>query len=137
MKKLAAVSSLQALGLISCLAAAPLQAAETAGGALRDLETRPLDLPPEPPADTPTLTPPPATEQTAGGQTVNILGFRFTGNTAFSDDQLAALLLDLSGQAFALGQLQQAADRITAWYRQHDWLLARAILPPRKLMTAT
>ena len=133
MKKLAAVSSLQALGLISCLAAAPLQAAETAGGALRDLETRPLDLPPEPPADTPTLTPPPATEQTAGGQTVNILGFRFTGNTAFSDDQLAALLLDLSGQAFALGQLQQAADRITAWYRQHDWLLARAILPPQEI----
>lgn len=133
MNKLAAVSSLQALGLISCLVAAPLQAAETAGGALRDLETRPLGLPPEPPTDTPTLTPPPATEQSTGGQAVDILGFRFTGNTAFSDEQLAAVLLDLSGQGLTLGQLQQAADRITAWYRQHDWLLARAILPPQEI----
>tara|TARA_Y100000296_G_C5165236_1_gene254199 strand:+ start:546 stop:2207 length:1662 start_codon:yes stop_codon:yes gene_type:complete len=124
---------LQAVCLLGGLAAGGLQAAETAGGALRDLETRPLDLPPEPPADTPTLTPPAASEQAAGGQTVNILGFRFTGNTAFSDDQLAAIVLDLSGQALTLGQLQQAADRITAWYRQHDWLLARAILPPQEI----
>ena len=133
MNKLLVTSSLQAACLFSCLAAIPLQAAETAGGALRDLETRPLGLPPEPPTDTPTLTPPPATEQSTGGQAVNILGFRFTGNSAFSDDQLAVLLIDLSGQALTLGQLQQAADRITAWYRQHDWLLARAILPPQEI----
>ena len=133
MQKQQVKNGLQAMCLLGALAAGGLQAAETAGGALRDLETRPLDLPPEPPADTPTLTPPAASEQAAGGQTVNILGFRFTGNTAFSDDQLAAVLLDLSGQALTLGQLQQAADRITAWYRQHDWLLARAILPPQEI----
>ncbi|MEL0168576.1 MAG: ShlB/FhaC/HecB family hemolysin secretion/activation protein [Pseudomonadaceae bacterium] len=133
MNKLAAVSSLQVAALLSCFAATNLQAAETAGGALRDLETRPLDLPPEPPADTPSLTPPPSTEQTTGGQTVNILGFRFTGNSAFSDEQLAAVLVEMSGQALTLGQLQQAADRITSWYRQHDWLLARAILPPQEI----
>ena len=99
----------------------------------RDLEIRPLDLPPEPPADTPSLTPPPAEQQVQGGDTVDIIGFRFTGNSAFSDEQLAAVLLDLSGQALTLSQLQQAADRITAWYRQHEWLLARAILPPQEI----
>ncbi|MBF56458.1 ShlB/FhaC/HecB family hemolysin secretion/activation protein [Halomonas sp. FeN2] len=133
MNKLTAVSSLQALGLMSCFIAMPLQAAETVGGALRDLETRPLSLPPEPPTDTPTLTSPDVTEQDAGGQTVDIQGFRFTGNSAFSDEQLAAVLENLHSRPLTLGQLQQAADRITAWYRQHDWLLARAILPPQEI----
>lgn len=133
MRKLAAVSNLQVLCLLSCVVATPLQATETAGGVLRDLETRPLSPPPEPPTDTPTLAPPPLTEQTTGGQTVDILGFRFIGNSAFRDDQLLAVLIDLPGQALTLAQLQQAADRITAWYRQHDWLLARAILPPQEI----
>lgn len=131
--ELVAVSSLQVVWLFSCIAATPLQAAESAGGALRDLEIRPLDLPPEPPEDTPSLAPPPAEQQVQGGDTVDIIGFRFTGNSAFSDEQLAAVLLDLSGQALTLSQLQQAADRITAWYRQHEWLLARAILPPQEI----
>jgi hemolysin activation/secretion protein len=131
--KLTAISSLQALSLMSCFIAMPLQAAETVGGALRDLETRPLSLPPEPPTDTPTLSSPTVTEQDTGGQTVDIQGFRFTGNSAFSDEQLAAVLENLHSQPLTLGQLQQAADRITAWYRQHDWLLARAILPPQEI----
>lgn len=124
---------LQAVCLLGGLAAGGLQAAENAGSALRDLEQRPLALPPEPPADTPRLTPPPLSEAPAGGATVNILGFRFTGNSAFSDEQLAAVLLDQSGQALTLSELQGAADRITRWYRDHDWLLARAILPPQEI----
>ena len=118
---------LQAVCLLGGRAAGGLQAAENAGSALRDLEQRPLALPPEPPADTPRLTPPPLSEAPAGSATVNILGFRFTGNSAFSDEQLAAVLLDQSGQALTLSELQGAADRITRWYRDHDWLLARAI----------
>jgi len=124
---------LQAVCLLGGLAAGGLQAAENAGSALRDLEQRPLALPPEPPADTPRLTPPPLSEAPAGSATVNILGFRFTGNSAFSDEQLAAVLLDQSGQALTLSELQGAADRITRWYRDHDWLLARAILPPQEI----
>ena len=124
---------LQAVCLLGGLAAGGLQAAENAGSALRDLEQRPLALPPEPPADTPRLTPPPLSEAPAGSATVNILGFRFTGNSAFSDEQLAAVLLDQSGQALTLSELQGAADRITRWYRDHEWLLARAILPPQEI----
>ena len=124
---------LQAMCLLGGLAAGGLQAAENAGSVLRDLEQRPLALPPEPPADTPRLTPPPLTEATAGGASVSILGFRFTGNSAFSDEQLAAVLVDQAGQSLTLAELQGAADRITRWYREHDWLLARAILPPQEI----
>ena len=124
---------LQAMCLLGGLAAGGLHAAENAGSVLRDLEQRPLALPPEPPVDTPRLTPPPLTEATAGGASVSILGFRFTGNSAFSDEQLAAVLVDQAGQSLTLAELQGAADRITRWYREHDWLLARAILPPQEI----
>ncbi|WP_321958995.1 ShlB/FhaC/HecB family hemolysin secretion/activation protein [Burkholderia cenocepacia] len=98
---------------------------------MRDLEaprpalpapTRPdLDLPP---ADT-------AASPAAGdtGPRVTVHAFDIEGNAIFATAQLKLPLADLIGRDLGFGELQQAADRITAYYRAQGYLLARAYLP--------
>lgn len=116
-----------------CLALSGVQAAEQVGDVLRELEAKPLSPPPEPPAGTPAIELPADSEQQAGSATVTLEGFRFNGNTAFSSDELAALLSDDIGVKLSLSDLYGAASRITAYYREHGWLLARAVLPPQDI----
>lgn len=54
---------------------------------------------------------------------------RFTGNAAFTDAELHALVEDALGRDADLAALQRLADRITHYYRAHGYPVARAWLP--------
>lgn len=62
-----------------------------------------------------------------------IQSVRITGNTAFTEAQLLALITDLAGKERTLADLQQATAVISRHYRQAGYLVARAYLPQQKL----
>ncbi|WP_244136860.1 ShlB/FhaC/HecB family hemolysin secretion/activation protein [Burkholderia pyrrocinia] len=101
-----------------------------AGRAMRDIETPRPDLPPE---TAPELTIAPS-EEAAGsapesGPRVLVRAFALDGNTVFGNDELQPLVADLAGSTLGFADLQRAAARITAYYRRHGYVLARAYLP--------
>ncbi|WP_050468487.1 ShlB/FhaC/HecB family hemolysin secretion/activation protein [Herbaspirillum chlorophenolicum] len=128
--------TLWVIGPVLSLAAsaAHAQSLPGAGELLRDLRpAQPLaapgnqSLPPEAPLG---ATPPPAD---IGQEKFAVSGFRIEGAVAFSPDILAQLLQDLIGPERSLATLNEATARITCFYREHGYLLARAYLPAQRL----
>ena len=58
-----------------------------------------------------------------------VRAFRITGATAFSASEMLPLLRDFEGRDLGLADLEQAAARITNFYREHGYLVARAYVP--------
>jgi hemolysin activation/secretion protein len=65
----------------------------------------------------------------AGTARITPAGFRFNGNTVFSGELLAALLASRLHQPTDLTGLTEAANTISAYYRQNGYLLTQAYLP--------
>jgi hemolysin activation/secretion protein len=65
--------------------------------------------------------------------TVTISKFTFTGNSSFSEEQLAALLVDFLNRPLDIKALNQAMSTITQYYRKHGFLLAQAYLPEQDI----
>lgn len=103
-----------------------------AGQSIREIESAPLSVPPPQRLD---LTLPEADggQPAPGGPAVEVSEFRITGNQAIPGSELRPLLDDLKGRTLTLGQLQQAARRLTDHYRQRGYLLARAYLPAQEI----
>ena len=127
--KLMAASTLTLIALGALTPTLSLaQVVPDAGTFIRELETEPtpvperdnlnVQLPEQPPA--------PITE---GGPALLVERFTLTGNQAIGTDTLLALIDDLTGTQVTLGELQQAAARITAYYRAQGYFLSRAYLP--------
>ena len=53
----------------------------------------------------------------------------FAGNTRFSSQTLQALMADRIGGRVTLADLQRLADRVTALYRESDYILTRTVVP--------
>jgi hemolysin activation/secretion protein len=105
------------------------------GGAL--LKTLPdLPQPAVPAKPAPIQTPESATapeQQAQPGVSVQVKGFRFTGNRRFSHDELAALLTNYSGTRVDFAGLQEAAAKVRNFYRGHGYFLATAYLPKQQI----
>ncbi len=56
-----------------------------------------------------------------------------TGSSAFSAQELEALVQDLAGAEHSLAELTAGAGRITAYYRAHGFVVARAYLPAQDI----
>lgn len=96
---------------------------------------RPLEMPkpqaaPENLFEIPDTTTRPVENQ---GATFVLKAVAFEGNTALDEGVLSKELFGLIGQSVGLGDLQAAANRLTACYARHGYLLAQAILPPQKV----
>ena len=92
---------------------------------------------------TPALVPSPEKEKAhatpASDARISVSEVRITGNTVFSDAQLQALIApalaaetgsgSAPGRQFSFAELEALAERITAYYREQGYLLARAYLP--------
>lgn len=85
-------------------------------------------LPPrgEPPLE---LRPPQATPPAPGAARITPAAFNFTGNTVFSSELLAALLASRLNQPTDMAGLSEAANSVSAYYRQKGYLLTQAYLP--------
>ncbi|WP_176256933.1 ShlB/FhaC/HecB family hemolysin secretion/activation protein [Derxia lacustris] len=72
-----------------------------------------------------------------GGATLHVERFRIEGDASVADDEAQAELASLRGRDLSFAQLQDAALRITALYRRHGLLLARAYLPQQDASDGT
>ncbi|WP_431822075.1 ShlB/FhaC/HecB family hemolysin secretion/activation protein [Burkholderia sp. F1] len=105
-----------------------------AGTSMRDVETSRPNLPPEAtpdleivPSDS-AAQPPPET-----GPRIFVRAFEIGGNTVFDGETLQARVADLAGDTLGFADLQRAAERITAYYRERGYVLARAFLPKQAI----
>jgi hemolysin activation/secretion protein len=119
----------------SAIAVAPMASAQAppdSGTILRQIDPAPQS----PTTSTPTITLPletrPALPITTD-MTVDVRGFRITGSTVFSERQLLPLLTDAAGSALNIQELDAIADRITRFYRERGYLVARAYLPQQEV----
>ncbi|WP_230943385.1 ShlB/FhaC/HecB family hemolysin secretion/activation protein [Burkholderia cepacia] len=105
-----------------------------AGATMRDVETSRPSLLPEAAPDLEigpsdgAAPPPPDT-----GPRVLVRAFEIGGNTVFDGATLQALVAGLAGDAQSFTDLQRAAGRITAYYRERGYVLARAYLPKQDI----
>lgn len=67
------------------------------------------------------------------GTTFIVRSVRLSGITAFSDLQLLPFVADLAGREVSLADLEAAAARVTAFYREHGFTVARAYVPAQKI----
>lgn len=72
-------------------------------------------------------------EAPASTATVTLSRFVFVGNTQISADELNAALKDYLGRPLTVADLNAAADRATAAYRERGYNLARVLLPPQDI----
>lgn len=104
-----------------------------AGQTLQQMQSVPPPATPEKPA--PTLTNEiPATEaQPAGrGETVHVTHLMFRGNTAF-DSEVLSRVAHIENADVTLQDMRSATHRISQYYRQHGYLVARAYVPPQDI----
>jgi hemolysin activation/secretion protein len=113
---------------LSCGIVTAQQAPPDAGTILRETERAAPEAPPPPgaPILAPEAQPPPLE---AAGPAFPVAGFRISGNTVFPAPQLLALIASWKGDERTLGDLEAAAGRITQFYRDHGYLIARAYVP--------
>ena len=137
--RLGRVSGKQITRPLSCmvlaLLAAPTiaQVAPNAGQLLQGVDQNRLTPPPKS-ANLPIVEEParPAL-QAPSGVKFQVTTFRFSKNKAFSSEELAGLLADLVGKELTLADLDNAAARISRYYRQHGYFVARAYLPAQTI----
>jgi len=68
-----------------------------------------------------------------GGAQVRLKAIHFSGNTAFDDAALQALLADAIGKAQTFADLNRLAARVSRHYRKAGYLVARAYLPAQEV----
>jgi len=68
-----------------------------------------------------------------GVATLRVNGYHITGNTVFTEQKLLSLLTNFSGKDLTLDSLNDAAETIKGYYRDHHYFLAQAYLPPQRI----
>ena len=124
------LASLLVISLVPALATA--QVRPDAGSTQRDLEQRPLEVP----RAGSRLSTEPARPALRADESTRfaVSSLTVSGNTAFDAATLLALVRDdFVGKTVSLKQLQDAAARITAFYRARGYLVARAYIPAQRI----
>lgn len=70
---------------------------------------------------------------TDGGVRIPVRAIRVTGSTLYSAAELEAMVADMIGGTRSLAELELAAARISAHYREHGRFLASAYLPVQEI----
>ncbi len=116
-----------ALGVMALCTVAAAQPVPDAGQIQREVLPRPtVPVPAAPPIG---IREPATGESAAGGTRFAVQAVALQGHTAFSTDELLALVADLPGPERTLADVQAAAQRITAYYRANGYPVARAFVP--------
>ena len=114
---------------------AQAQIVPDAGTILRQQEQKPLEVPTRP---APTIKQEPARPALKPADTPRFVlkGFRVTGNTVFAESELIALVREYVGKDVVFADIDQAAARISRYYREHGYTVARAYIPAQTITTA-
>lgn len=126
---------IHAVLMIAFAAPAHAQVRPDAGSTQRDLDQRPLEAPrARPPLSTEPARPALKADDT---QRFAVASVTISGNTAFDAATLLSLVRDdLVGKSVTLKQLQDAAAKVTAFYRARGYLVARAYIPAQRIAEA-
>ena len=109
------------------------QALPNAGSSLRESQQSAPVLPP-PATGTIEVAPDAQTPLPAvDAMRFQVNAFRVSGNQVFDSVVLLTLVQDVTGGERSLDQIEQAASRITAYYREHGYLVARAYVPAQDI----
>lgn len=121
------------LALLSGLPAHAAPVAPDAGQTIRELQKQPgssmhnATVPLHLGGDT-------ARKDTANGDArTEVKAIHVSGSSAFAAAELEALVADLPGSKRTLAELDKAAGRITAYYRERGYVVARAYLPAQEI----
>lgn len=60
---------------------------------------------------------------------LTISAFKFSGNTAFSADELSKLVQEFTGHEIGIKELNQAIGKVRNYYRQNGYVLTQVYLP--------
>jgi len=124
------------LALTVALGCAGVTAAErppNVGTTVREIEQQ---RPAVPPKAKPSLQVEPPSRpalDAAGDATFRVNSVRISGATLFSDLELLPLVAELAGREVGLADLEAAAGRITQFYRNHGYPVARAYVPAQTI----
>ncbi len=124
-----------ALAILCLGALAPVLAAPPTPGAIQQQTTPPPTLPSAP---GPVLTLPEPVQQ--GGQSavrIAVREIRLEGNQLIPTAELMPLVAEPQAKTVTLGELNQAAGRVTAYYRAQGYPLAYAYLPAQTIADGT
>lgn len=115
----------------------------------------PQDIEPPPPSRFPETTPSPAlpppeqllnplapttpdeTPQTPEGAQITVKQFEFTGNTAFSDEELAEVTAEFTNRPITFAELLNARTAVTQLYVNNGYATSGAFIPPQPLTEDT
>lgn len=124
---------LSALTLLASLSAHAAAVAPDAGQTMRELQQQPE--PGKPKAAVPLrFEGDTAHKNTADGDArIDVKAIHVSGSSAFPAAELESLVADLVGSEHTLTELVAGAARITAWYRERGYVLARAYLPAQEI----
>ena len=62
-----------------------------------------------------------------------VKSIHISGNNAIATAELEALLVDLVGGEHTLAELNDGAERITAYYHERGYIVSRAYIPPQEI----
>ncbi len=120
-------------GLPVALPAAAQVVAPDAGQLLEQVRP-PLPVPEAAPAPAPEVAP--AAPADAGPR-FRVNRLQVTGATVFTEAQLRALVDDVENTEVTLSELSERAGRITRFYRDRGYILARAVVPQQEVADGT
>ncbi len=129
------VSSLSLIALVGAVSSAPIyaQTQPNAGTLIREIQSEQV-APGETSPEGLTLPKAEAKQMPANsGAKILVKTFQVTGAEQFRAATLEALLADLQGELLNLAGLEQAAARITAYYQEQGYFLARGYLPQQDI----
>lgn len=94
--------------------------------------------PPEELLQPPTTAPKPSEEPQLGvPETIRVERFKFEGNTAFSDEELAEVTKAFTGKDLTFAELLQARSAVTKHYIDAGYITSGAFIPPQTLEEKT
>lgn len=77
-------------------------------------------------------TPDEGKKHTQGGASFMLKGIKLEGATVYDDAELRSVYGDKLNTKVTLGELNEIADAVTSYYRNHGYILSRAVVPPQK-----
>ena len=114
---------------VSATASAQTLPAFDAGKALQETRPAPSEVPRKAPVEPVILQKEDKPLALPAGQTLMVAAFRFEGAELVAEEDLQAAVAAFKGKALSMAEIEQAAGRITALFRQRGYLVARAYVP--------